>query len=326
MASAAMVAAAAFLLTVPWGGVLVDALLRRGIGKNIRAEEPDAHQQKAGTATMGGLLFLGGLTAVSIALALAGYPGVLAPLAVALTYGLLGAFDDIQGLRDAGGVGWLARSKFLVQWAVALVLAVGLYLVAEQRVLVVPLTGTVVGLGWWFVPIAALLIVWTSNAVNFTDGMDGLAGGTSAIAAGAYAVVALAAGRPDLALFAAALAGAVLAFLWFNVHPARLFMGDIGAQALGAGLAAIAVLTGHWLVLPLIGLVFMLEGLSVMVQVGYFKWSRRRYGEGRRVFRMTPLHYHFELGGMSETQVTLRLWILAAVAAAAGVALAVGRI
>jgi phospho-N-acetylmuramoyl-pentapeptide-transferase len=326
MGSAALVAAATFLVTLPWGGRFVAALLRRGIGKNIRAEEPDANQRKAGTPTMGGLYLVAGLTAASAVLALAGYPKVLAPLAVTLAYGALGAYDDLRALRDVSAVGWLARYKFAAQCALALVLAVLLTLVAEERVLIVPLTGRVVEIGWWFLPIAAMVIVAVSNGVNLADGMDGLAGGTSAIAVGAYAVLALDAGQLWLGLFAAALVGATMAFLWFNVHPARVFMGDVGAQALGAGLAAIAMLSGHWLVLPLIGLVFTLEALSDVIQVGYFKWSRRRTGEGRRVFRMAPLHYHYSLGGMPETRVTLRLWIVGLIAALAGVALAVGRI
>ncbi len=326
LVSAALVAIGSFLATAPWGGALVEALLRRGIGKNIRAEEPDAHQQKAGTATMGGVLFLTGLTVASVVLALLGHARVLAPLAVMLAYGALGAYDDVQGLRDAKGVGWLARYKFITQWGVALVLALVLYLAAEQRVLVVPLSGRVVAIGWWFVPIAALGMVAFSNGVNLADGMDGLAGGTSAVAVGAYALIALASGQEGLGLFCAVLVGVLLAFLWFNVHPARMFMGDTGAQALGAGLAAIAMLSGHWLLLLLIGVVFVAEALSVMMQVSYFKWTRRRYGEGRRIFRMTPLHYHFELAGMSEVQVTLRAWIVGVVAALLGIVLALGRI
>ncbi len=325
MAEAALVSALVFVGSVPWGGAFVDALLRRGIGKTIRAEEPDANQRKAGTATMGGLMFLGSLTAAAVVLALLGYTRVLAPLGVMLAYGALGAYDDVRGLRDAGGVGWLARYKFVAQWGLAALLALLLYLTAEQHVLVMPLTGRLVGIGGWFIPLATVAIVGFSNGVNMADGMDGLAGGTSMVAVGAYALLALASGQVWLGLFAAALVGALLAFLWFNVHPARVFMGDTGSQALGAGLAAIAMLSGHWLVLPLVGLVFVAEATSVMLQVGWFKYTRRRSGEGRRILRMAPLHYHYELGGMSEVQVTLRAWIVGLVAAFLGIALALGR-
>jgi len=326
IAEAGLVAAVVFLCTVPWGDALIAALLRRGIGKNIRADEPDAHQSKAGTATMGGLLFLAGGGAAALVLAFAGYPRVLAPLAVMLVYGALGAYDDVRGLRDAGGVGWLARYKFVTQWAVAALLSLLLYWTAEQQVLRVPLTGSVVPIGGWFVPLTMLAIVGLANAVNLTDGMDGLAAGTSVAAFGAYALLSLACGQDGLGLFAAALVGALLAFLWYNGHPARVFMGDTGSQALGAGLAAVAMLSGHWLVLPVIGLVFVAEAVSVMLQVGWFKYTRRRTGEGRRIFRMAPLHYHYELGGMSEVQVTQRAWVVGVVAALVGIGLALGRL
>jgi len=314
----------AFVVTVPWGRPLVRALLARGVGKNIRTDEPDGHQRKAGTATMGGVLFLGGLTVMTAVLAAAGHGVALLPLMGMLAYGALGAFDDLQGLCDREGVGWLARFKFAAQWGVALVVALIWFTLGGRLELWLPLSGRAVALGWWFVPLAAFYVVGMSNAVNLADGMDGLAGGMAAIAAGAYALIALVQGEMGLALFAAALVGALLAFLWHNVHPAALFMGDTGSQALGAGLAGLAALTGQWLVLPVIGIVFVAEALSVMVQVAYFKYTRRRHGEGRRVLRMAPIHYHFELGGMSEVQVTLRAWIVAGVAAAAGVALGVG--
>lgn len=319
-----LVAAGAFIVTVPWGDRLIRALLARGIGKNIRAEEPDAHQRKAGTATMGGVLFLGGLAAVTATVALAGYTEALLPLGAMLAYALLGAFDDLRALRDAEGVGWLARHKFVAQWGLAFVVALALCVWGDRSVLALPLSGRVVELGWGFVPLAMVYLVFTANAVNFTDGLDGLAGGTSAIVAAAFAVIAFAGGQVGLSLFAAALVGVLLAFLWFNVHPAGIFMGDVGSEALGAGLVALTALTGQWLILPVVGVVFVAEALSVMAQVAYFKYTRRRYGEGRRILRMSPLHYHFELGGMSEVQVTLRFWIVTAVAALAGVAVVVG--
>lgn len=312
---------AAFALLVPWGGRVVEALLRRGIGKNIRADEPSAHQVKSGTATMGGLYFLAGIAALAVVQAILGHPEVLLPLGAMLGFGLLGAYDDLRGLKDVSGVGWLARYKFAWQWILGLILALILFWARPSHLLILPLSGRAVELGWWSVPIAALLLVFAANAVNLTDGLDGLAGGTSAIAFAAYGLLAAWEGQQGLAAFAAISVGALLAFLWFNVHPARLFMGDTGSQALGAGLATVALLSGHWLLFPLIGLVFLAEALSVMAQVSYFKYTRRKYGAGRRILRMSPLHYHFELGGWSEVQVTLRFWLIALIAAAMGLAL-----
>ena len=318
MQAALLTGLATFLLMVPWGGWVVRALLSRGIGKNIREDGPASHQSKAGTATMGGLYILGGVTAAALVLAANGFLRPLGPLVAMLSYGLLGAFDDLQGLRDRQGVGWLARNKFPWQWGLAAVLGGAAYALYGQEVGVVPFTGVRFALGWWLIPLLGVALVAISNAANLTDGLDGLAAGTLAIAYGAYGVLALHEGQRGLALFCFAVVGAVAAFLWFNIYPARLFMGDTGSQALGAGLAAVAVLSGHWLILPLVGLVLVAEALSVMLQVGYFKYTRRRYGEGRRILRMAPLHHHFELGGWSEVQVTLRLWIVAGLAAAAG--------
>jgi len=319
-----LLAGAAFLVVVPWGGLVARELLRYGIGKRIRFDGPASHQVKSGTATMGGLYILAGLGVFALGLTLAGYVEVLVPFGAMLGFGLLGAFDDLRGLQDAQGVGWLARVKFWWQWVLAIALALLAFYTSKAHSLILPLSGYVLDIGWWYVPLTALLVVFFSNAVNLTDGLDGLAGGTSATAYAAYGVLCWASGRQGLSLFCFALVGVLLAFLWFNVHPASMFMGDTGSQALGAGLAVIAMSSGHWLLLPLIGLVFVAEAASVILQVGYFKFTRRRYGEGRRILRMAPLHHHYELGGWSEVQVTSRFWIVAAISAAAGVALGIG--
>ena len=312
---------AAFMVTVPWGGPLVKALLRRGMGKNIRYDGPASHQTKAGTATMGGLLFLVPTLLGGAVLALWVDATLWVVVGAMLVYGALGAFDDLQGLRDRQGVGWLARYKFIWQWALAGLVGVALYLLPASRTLRLSTTEQTIYLGWWIVPIAAFLVVAFGNGVNFADGLDGLAGGTSLLAYAAYAMLALTSGQPGLGLFCALLAGALLAFLWHNAHPASMFMGDVGSQALGAGLAVVAVLSGQWLLLPLIGLVFVAEALSVMLQVGYFKWTKRRTGEGRRIFRMAPLHHHLELLGWKETRITARFWIVGAVLAMLGLLL-----
>jgi phospho-N-acetylmuramoyl-pentapeptide-transferase len=324
MAEALLLCGLAFLLIVPWGGWVVRELLKRGIGKQIRFDGPASHQVKAGTATMGGLYILAALAIITAILAVAGHKQALLPLVVMLAHGLFGAFDDLQGLADAKGVGWLARYKFPAQWALAIGLALVLFWGVEAHPIVLPVSGRVLEMGWWFVPAAAFFMVAFSNAVNLTDGQDGLAAGTLAIALGAYGVLAGTSAHKALSLFSFALVGVLLAFLWFNAHPAEMFMGDTGSQALGAGLAAVAALSGHWLLLPVIALVPVAEALSVILQVSYFKYSRRRYGEGRRIFRMSPLHHHYELGGYSEAQITARFLLVAAGAAAIGVGLGIG--
>jgi phospho-N-acetylmuramoyl-pentapeptide-transferase len=328
LAGPLLIGVATFVALVPWGERLVGALLARGIGKQVRDDEPDAHQAKTGTATMGGVYFLSGILVVTIILAVNGRWEGIGPLIAMVGYGLLGAFDDWRGLHDRGGVGWAARYKFPAQWSTALLLALIVMALTPRRGLSVPITGQWIELGWWMAPILTFLIVYTANAVNLTDGLDGLAGGTAALGFAAFGVLAISTQRGPsgwgLAAFCFAVVGALGAFLWVNAHPARLFMGDLGSQALGAGLAVVAVQSGHWLLLPVIGVVFLMETLSVMIQVGHFKATRRKFGEGRRVFRMAPIHYHFELGGWSEVQIVVRAWMVTAAAAIVGLVLGGG--
>jgi len=319
MANLVLTAIAAFLVTVPWGGWMIRWLRRRGIGKRIRADGPEGHRQKAGTPTMGGLYILIGMTLVSTILLLRGWRQVAWPFLAMLSFGMLGAVDDLQGLSDQEGVGWLARSKFPWQWALGLALGFLAYGWGLGQEWVIPVSNQVIDLGAWSIFATALLLVASSNAVNLTDGLDGLAAGCAILAYLAY--IFLAAGRdvPQAAFFSAGVVGVTGAFLWYNAYPAQVFMGDTGSQALGAGLAAVAIISGHGLLLPVIGAVFVAEALSVMLQVAYFKLTRRLYGQGRRILRMAPLHHHFELGGMPESKITQRLWILAGVTAALGV-------
>lgn len=318
MIAALCLAVATFLATVPWGQGLIAWLRARRIGKQIRVDGPPGHEVKRGTPTMGGILFLvpvllfGGLLAWRT-------PRLWGPLAVTFMFAMLGAVDDLRGLRDTQGVGWLARWKFPWQVALGLIGGAVLYAAGAPRTTAVPLLRLSIDLGWAFIPAAAFVIVAMANAVNFNDGLDGLASGTTAVAFAAYGIVALTGARPDLPLgyLSMVFVGAILAFLWYNAHPARVIMGDVGALALGAGLAAVALMTAHWLLLPLVGAVFVLEVVSVILQVGYFKLTR-----GRRIFRMAPLHCHFELCGWPETQIVLRAWIVAALLGVLGVALA----
>lgn len=313
-----------FAVLLPLGRPLINWLLRRGIGKNIRADGLAQHLVKSGTPTMGGIYFVGGTTAAGLITALAGFPEALLPVIAIAAFASLGAFDDWKGLRDRTGVGWLARIKFPVQWGTALVVALLLYWLSPEHLLVIPGSGTHIELGWWAVVIATPLLVFMSNAVNITDGQDGLAGGMSAMCYAVFALIALSCcGGTGTAATAMAMAGSLAAFLWFNGHPAQVFMGDIGSEALGAGLTALAMLTGQWIVLLVMTLPFSIEALSVMLQVGYFKYTRHKYGEGRRIFKIAPLHHHFEASGVPEERITTRFWLVTAMCCAAGLALAV---
>jgi phospho-N-acetylmuramoyl-pentapeptide-transferase len=173
-----------------------------------------------------------------------------------------------------------------------------------------------------YVPLAVVVIAGTTNAVNLADGLDGLAGGTAAINFATYGVIALRRGQPQLATFCFCIAGGILAFLWYNAHPAQLFMGDTGSLALGATLATVALMTLQWLLLPIIGLIFVSMALSVLIQTTYFKITRRLYGTGRRIFKMAPIHHHFELLGWSEVQIVQRFWLISMLTGMLGIALA----
>jgi phospho-N-acetylmuramoyl-pentapeptide-transferase len=249
---------------------------------------------------------------------LRGFPerGVFAPLATLLLVGILGAFDDYLNARTGEGI--RARHKML--WLIV-VAAVAAFQIQQTYGLVgfrVPFVGDVTIEPWLYVLFAALAIVAASNGVNITDGLDGLAGGTLVFAFVAFLLIALlnVPVQPNLAFLCALIIGALLGFLWFNVHPAQIFMGDSGSLSLGATLAVIALITGQILVLPLIGLIFVVETASVIVQVGWFKLTG-----GQRVFRMSPIHHHFELGGWDEEKITLRFWIVAILAGLLGVTL-----
>jgi phospho-N-acetylmuramoyl-pentapeptide-transferase len=265
------------------------------------------------------------ITALLNATRLLGLPvigrSVLLPLSVMVVYTALGAFDDWEKLRarHRTGEGMRGRTKFIIQMVFALVAALGLYYVLDVPNLYLPgVKGEIEMAGYIYVPIAMFVIVATTNAVNFTDGMDGLAGLISVTAFAAYGAIALIQGQIFLARFSFTVVGALFGFLWFNVYPADLFMGDTGALPLGAVMAVIALMTGQWGVLPLIAIIPLSEVLSVMLQVPFFKLTG-----GRRIFRMSPLHYHFELAGWSEPQVVQRFWLISLLFALFGIAIAV---
>ena len=286
-----------------------------GFGKQIRREGPETHYVKEGTPTMGGLLVI--VVVVSIYLFLRNPdPSTFAPLATLVLVGGLGAFDDYLNARTGEGI--RARQKLVWLTVVAFVAAWQIQQTYAITAIAVPFIGAVSIHPALYVLFAAFAIVAMANGVNITDGLDGLAGGTLAFAFVAFMLIALFnfIPQPNLALLCALIIGALLGFLWFNVHPAQVIMGDTGALALGAMLAVTALISGQILVLPLIGIIFVVETVSVIIQVVYYKASH-----GKRLFRMSPLHHHFELGGWDEEKITIRFWIVGILAALLGLTL-----
>ena len=305
-----------FALVVVLMPAFVRLLKRVGMGKRIRLEGPETHYAKEGTPAMGGLLIV--VVVLGIAAMLELLTGnfldgsTIAPLATLALVGGLGTVDDWLNARTGDGIS--ATQKLLWQTVVAGAAAWQIQNTYGIDQLAVPFVGAVDIHPFLFILMAAFAIVATSNAVNITDGLDGLAGGTLIFAFVGYMIIAFTFGQPNLAELCALIIGALLAFLWFNVHPAQIFMGDSGSLALGATLAVTAVITGQVLLLPLIGLVFVMETGSVILQVASVKMR------GKRLFKMSPLHHHFELAGWDEEKITLRFWIIGALAALVGVA------
>lgn len=316
-----------FLLTMIWGEPLLRVLRQLKMGESIRIDGPQRHFTKSGTPTMGGVLIILPVTMLTILLNMASLVGInvigrsiFLPLGTLVLFALLGSLDDWQKLRGKRKVekGMRARTKFIIQCVWAVIIAIGLRYVLDAPEMFIPLVEREFSLGVFYVPVAAFLIVSMSNAVNLTDGLDGLAGLISATCFAAYGAIALMQGQIFLARFCFTLVGALFGFLWFNVHPAQLFMGDTGSQPLGASLAVVALMTGQWLMLPLIAIIPLSEVISDILQVGYFKLSK-----GKRLFKMAPIHHHFELMGWSETQVVQRFWLISLLAAILGMALAI---
>ncbi len=302
----------AFAIVVVLMPTFIRLLRRLGMGKRIRLEGPQTHYVKEGTPTMGGLLIVGVVLGVGLLIELAGGDFVDSS-----------TFAPMATLALVGVDGISATQKLLWQSVVAGVAAWQIQDTYQITALFVPFFGVVSIPPWLYILIAAFAIVAASNAVNITDGLDGLAGGTLIFAFTGYMVIAAVffdrssvpgADVADLPLLCALVIGALLAFLWFNVHPAQIFMGDSGALALGATLAVIALITGQVLLLPLIGLIFVLETGSVILQIVSVKLR------GKRLFRMSPLHHHFEMLGWDEEKITLRFWIVGALSALVGVA------
>ncbi len=332
MAYALTLGTVSFFLAVIWGRPLITLLRRYGMGKQIRIEGPSTHRVKTGTPTMGGVLFVVPVLLITGVLNLAdlwgmnliGQSTLLLFFCIA-AYAALGAVDDWQGIKGlrGRGEGMSPRMKSGFQFLFATMIAAVLYFgPPEFDYMGVPGRPEFVRLGIWFVPIAIFVIVGSSNAVNLSDGLDGLAGSLATTCFVSYGVIAYLQDQIYLTAFCFTLVGALFAFLWYNAYPAELFMGDTGSLALGATLALVALMTGQWLLLPVVGLVFVAETVSVMLQVASAKFSRRFLGRDIRIFKMTPLHHHFELLGWSETQVKERFWIVGVLSGMLGVALA----
>jgi len=300
----------AFILALLLGPLVIGFLRTLQVGQNIRAEGPKRHLAKAGTPTMGGWIFL-----IPVIITFWLTPGLhtipaITVLAATLGYSLIGFADDYLKVVRRRSLGLKARQKLLAQFFLGISLwYMAIYVLNRGTVVTLPIANLSWDLGWFYLPFVVLVVVATSNAVNLTDGLDGLAAGLAVVSFGGMAWLSYLRGSPDLTLAALTLAGASAGFLFYNRHPARIFMGDTGSLGLGAGLAALAILTRTELLLPVLGLVFVLEALSVIIQVAVFQTT------GQRLLRMSPLHHHFELGGWSEWRVVLSFWLAGTLAA-----------
>lgn len=321
----------AILLSVSGGPWLMRRLVALKVGESVRDYAPESHRDKSGTPTMGGVLVLVSIIISVLLWSDLGNRFIWLLLATLVGFGLIGAVDDLGKLRHREGL--RVRTKFLLQSALATAVVTGLYLGAvgpHELALYVPLFKEVaLSLGLWFIVFGWFVVVGSSNAVNLTDGLDGLAVMPIVLVAAALGVFAYASGHaifsdylglPHIAgvgevlVFCAALCGAGLGFLWYNAHPAQMFMGDVGSLSLGAALGLIAVMVRQEIVLALMGGVFVAETLSVILQVASYKLY------GRRIFRMAPLHHHFELLGWPESRIIVRFWIVTLILVLVGLA------
>jgi phospho-N-acetylmuramoyl-pentapeptide-transferase len=326
-------AVTAFLIGVIVGPWLIRVLKRRTIAEIIREDVPERHREKAGTPTMGGLLILVATVIPTLLWADLTNEYVLIVVGVTVALGLMGFWDDYLKVVKKKELGLLARYKFVGQFALALVIGAFVYFFPLENgmtsVVFFPFFKALAfNVGIFYIPFVMIVIVGSSNAINLTDGLDGLAAGATAFAALAFAVMAYVIGHVnfsdylqlmfvfragELTIYCLAVIGATMGFLWFNAYPAQIFMGDTGSLALGGGLGTVAVMIKQELLLVIVGGVFVIESLSVIIQVLYFKLTG-----GKRVFRMAPIHHHYELKGMREPKIVVRFWILAAIFALIG--------
>lgn len=310
-----------FLIAIAWTPVFTNFLYRNKLGKRIR-ESKNApimaalHAKKAGTPTMGGILIWVTTALLTLIFNLERSATWL-PLFCLVATGVVGAFDDLMNIRGQGpnGGGMRFRDKFLLYAAIAVAGAWWFYTKLGWNSIHIPGFGDFV-IGAWYIPIFIITLVWMAFSSNETDGLDGLAGGIFALAYLAYAIIALTQGKVELAAFCGTIMGALLAFLWFNIPPARFFMGDTGSMALGLTLGVIAFLTNSIIVLPIITMIFTIEGLSFIIQFLSKKIRKKK------IFLSSPIHHHFEALGWPEYKITMRFWIIGAVSTIAGLVIA----
>ncbi len=329
----------AFLLALLVGKPTIALLRRWRIGKRIRLEGPASHMVKMGTPTMGGVIFLLPTLLLIVGMYLYSRVGVridpalvkfvlvgnsvAVPVFVMSAFAVMGAIDDYMGVRGVRrGEGMRGRTKAAIQLVIALIAAVVMNLVFGINRVGMPGVEEAVALGLLWIPVAVFIIHGSANAINLTDGLDGLATLISGVAFVAYGVIAYMQGQVFLTMVCMVLVGAMLGFLWFNIHPAQVMMGDLGSEALGGTLGVIALMTGQWLLLPIIAIIPVAEAISVILQVGYFKYTKRRFGEGRRLLKMSPLHNHFVMLGWSEPQIVQRFFVIALFFGILGIGLA----
>ena len=315
------------------GPSMIRRLSNRKIGQSVRKDGPESHYEKAGTPTMGGTLILVSIAVSTLLWADLENSYVWVALLVTMTYGIVGFIDDYKKVMLGNSDGLSARAKYFWQSVIALTAAIYLFKTAQvptETQFIVPFfKDVIIDMGWTYVVLTYFVIVGTSNAVNLTDGLDGLAILPTVMVAGALAIFAYLTGHVmfadylaipyipkagELVVFCAALVGAGLGFLWFNAYPAMVFMGDVGALALGAALGVVAVLVRQELVLVIMGGIFVMETVSVIMQVASFKLT------GKRIFRMAPIHHHFELKGWPEPRVIVRFWIITFILVLVGLA------
>lgn len=336
----------AFLLSLVFGNWVIRRLISLKLGQPIRTKEEvhrlfELHGKKAGTPTMGGVLILGAVVTSTLLWARPDNPAVWLLIFTLLYCGALGFWDDYLKISKKNAAGISEKTKLIGQFGLALVIA-GFFLLnpeieVQSRALYVPFYKEPLfqNLGLFTVIFFAVVIIGASNAVNLTDGLDGLAAGCTITTSFAYALLTFVAGNErlasylqipyysfvgELAVVCMAMVGASFGFLWFNCHPAKVFMGDTGSLAIGGMLGVVAICCKQELLLVVVGGVFVIEALSVLIQRAYFKITKRMYGEGRRVFLMSPIHHHFELKGWKENTVIVRFWILSVMFALLGLA------
>jgi len=321
------------LLTIIWGSPLIEVLKLLRLGKQIRTTGAvaDLHLKKEGTPTFGGVLvivpaILSALlvNVVNVIHGTAQGRSILVPLIGLILFGALGAFDDWEGLkgRHGKGEGISELAKLSAQIVISLLIVLVLFFLLDIHSVVIPTVPFKIDLGYWYLPIAVFIILSTSNGCNLLDGLDGLAGNVMAVAFGAYGTISFLQGQTWLAIFDFIILGCLYGFIWYNAHPAKIFMGDTGSMAIGATLGIVALMSGQWLLLPIIALILVIEVGSALLQRSFARYSERYLGERKRLFKAAPIHHHFELIGWGEERIVMRFWLISILSGMIGIALA----